>query len=72
MGLPDLRDVPALEAFCAFLCATLPRLDILVNNACQTVRRPPAYYAHLLRAEAAMEAALAASASAVAEAEALC
>ena len=36
---------------CAHLCATLPRLDIIVNNACQTIRRPPAYYAHLLEAE---------------------
>ena len=27
------------------------RLDILVNNACQTVRRPPGFYAHLLESE---------------------
>jgi NAD(P)-dependent dehydrogenase (short-subunit alcohol dehydrogenase family) len=26
----------------------LGRLDLLVNNACQTVRRPPGFYAHLL------------------------
>jgi hypothetical protein len=58
----DLRDVAALEGFCDFLCATLPRLDIVVNNACQTVRRPASYYAHLLGAEAEMEAAVAASA----------
>ena len=48
----DLRDLPALEKLCAHLRATLPRLDVLVNNACQTVRRPPAYYKHLLQAEA--------------------
>ena len=48
----DLRDLPGLERLCARLNAELPRLDVLVNNACQTVRRPPAYYRHLLRAEA--------------------
>lgn len=49
----DLRDLPGLERLCAHLNATLPRLDIIVNNACQTVRRPAAYYRHLLQAEAA-------------------
>ena len=48
----DLRDLPGLERLCARLATTLPRLDAIVNNACQTVRRPPAYYRHLLRAEA--------------------
>ena len=46
----DLRDVHSLERFCDFLLATLPRLDIVINNACQTVRRPASYYAHLLPA----------------------
>jgi NAD(P)-dependent dehydrogenase (short-subunit alcohol dehydrogenase family) len=48
----DLRDLPGLEKLCAHLNATLPRLDVLVNNACQTIRRPPAYYKHLLEGEA--------------------
>jgi hypothetical protein len=48
----DLRDLPGLEKLCLRLCDTLPRLDGIVNNACQTVRRPPAYYEHLLQAEA--------------------
>ena len=48
----DLRDLPGLERLCAHLSSALPRLDIIVNNACQTVRRPPAYYRHLLEAEA--------------------
>ena len=56
----DFRDVGALEGFCAFLCASLQRLDIVINNACQTIRRPAAYYTHLLRAEDRMEAAVAA------------
>ncbi|KAJ1495726.1 hypothetical protein T484DRAFT_1651262 [Baffinella frigidus] len=47
----DFRDVAAVEAFCDYLNATLPALDIIINNACQTVRRPPAYYRHLLDVE---------------------
>ncbi|MBM4014904.1 MAG: SDR family oxidoreductase [Planctomycetes bacterium] len=47
----DLRHTPSVEQFCSHLLATLPRLDFLLNNACQTVRRPPAYYAHMLEAE---------------------
>ena len=37
----DLRDLRALERFCAHLVATQPRVDIIINNACQTARRPP-------------------------------
>ncbi len=48
----DLRHTPSVEALCAHLCATLPRLDVLINNACQTVRRPSGFYDHLLAGEA--------------------
>ena len=48
----DLRHSPSVELFCHYLDRTLPHLDILVNNAAQTVRRPPAFYEHLLAAEA--------------------
>ena len=58
----DLRDARGLEAFCAMLDETLPRLDILVNNACQTVRRPVSYYAHLLPAERKLDALVSAAA----------
>ena len=37
----DLRHTPSVEAFCHHLLATHDRLDYIVNNACQTVRRPP-------------------------------
>ncbi len=47
----DLRHTPSVEAFAAHLCATLPRLDFILNNACQTVRRPPGFYAHLMERE---------------------
>jgi NAD(P)-dependent dehydrogenase (short-subunit alcohol dehydrogenase family) len=44
----DLRHSPSVEIFCSQVGRELPRLDLLVNNACQTVRRPPGFYAHLL------------------------
>ena len=49
----DLRHTPSVEAFCAELIATRDRLDFIVNNACQTVRRPPAFYAHMMEGETA-------------------
>jgi len=47
----DLRHTPSVEAFCRELVATRDRLDFIVNNACQTVRRPPDFYAHMMAAE---------------------
>lgn len=47
----DLRDLPGVESFADHLVAHEPGLDILVNNAAQTVRRPLAFYAHLLAGE---------------------
>jgi len=47
----DLRHTPSVEALADHLCQTLPRLDFLLNNACQTVRRPPGFYAHLMEYE---------------------
>ena len=47
----DLRHIPSVEAFADHLCQTLPRLDFILNNACQTVRRPPGFYGHLMEGE---------------------
>jgi NAD(P)-dependent dehydrogenase (short-subunit alcohol dehydrogenase family) len=47
----DLRHTPSVEAFCAELISTRERLDFIINNACQTVRRPPAFYAHMMAGE---------------------
>ncbi|MFT4512575.1 MAG: NAD(P)-dependent dehydrogenase (short-subunit alcohol dehydrogenase family) [Planctomycetota bacterium] len=47
----DLRHTPSVEALCAHLLNSLNRLDFLINNACQTVRRPAAFYKHLLADE---------------------
>ncbi|WP_250633661.1 SDR family NAD(P)-dependent oxidoreductase [Pinirhizobacter soli] len=49
----DLRHTPSVEAFCHELLATRPRLDFIINNACQTVRRPPEFYAHMMDGETA-------------------
>jgi NAD(P)-dependent dehydrogenase (short-subunit alcohol dehydrogenase family) len=47
----DLRHTPSVELLCRHLLATLPRLDGLINNACQTVRRPGGWYDHVVRGE---------------------
>jgi NAD(P)-dependent dehydrogenase (short-subunit alcohol dehydrogenase family) len=47
----DLRHTPSVECFAKHLDARLDRLDFIINNACQTVRRPSAFYEHLLDAE---------------------
>ena len=49
----DLRHTPSVEAFCRELLGTRDRLDFIVNNACQTVRRPPGFYAHMMARETA-------------------
>ncbi|MFA6546402.1 MAG: SDR family NAD(P)-dependent oxidoreductase, partial [Limisphaerales bacterium] len=47
----DLRHTPSVEAFCRHLLATRTRLDFIINNACQTVRRPPDFYQHMMERE---------------------
>ena len=49
----DLRHTPSVEAFCRHLLATRNRLDFIINNACQTVRRPPDFYEHMMAGETA-------------------
>ncbi len=49
----DLRHTPSVEAFCRELLNTRDRLDFIINNACQTVRRPPDFYAHMMAGETA-------------------
>jgi hypothetical protein len=49
----DLRDVTGLEAFTRYLKVTFGEkgIDVLINNACQTVRRPGGYYLPLVEKE---------------------
>ena len=44
----DLRHAPSVELFCRFVAGEHERLDLLINNACQTVRRPAGFYTPLL------------------------
>ena len=54
----DLRHTPSVELFARHLEEVHARLDFVVHNACQTVRRPAGWYAHLLEAEQAPPAQL--------------
>jgi len=47
----DLRHTPSVEIFTRYIEQSTDRLDILINNAAQTVRRPPGFYAHLMAGE---------------------
>jgi NAD(P)-dependent dehydrogenase (short-subunit alcohol dehydrogenase family) len=49
----DLRHTPSVELFARHLLATQSRLDGLINNACQTVRRPAGWYDHVVADEGA-------------------
>ena len=51
----DFRDLRRVEHFCNHFEQTHRRIDIVINNACQTIRRPTAYYAPLLQYETAQE-----------------
>jgi NAD(P)-dependent dehydrogenase (short-subunit alcohol dehydrogenase family) len=54
----DLRHTPSVEAFCHSLLDTRERLDFIISNACQTVRRPREFYAHMLETEEEARASL--------------
>jgi len=47
----DLRHTPSVEALCHRLLTETDRLDYIISNACQTVRRPPDFYRHMMAAE---------------------
>jgi len=49
----DLRHTPSVESFTRQLTSQNDRLDFILNNACQTVRRPPNFYAHMISREEA-------------------
>ena len=47
----DLRHIPSVEIFCNYIEQNYDKLDILINNAAQTVRRPAGFYTHLMANE---------------------
>lgn len=54
----DFRFLGGVEALCDELSRRESCLDIIINNACQTIRRPAAYYAHLVEGERTADKAL--------------
>jgi NAD(P)-dependent dehydrogenase (short-subunit alcohol dehydrogenase family) len=54
----DLRHTPSVEAFCAHVQKTRERLDFIISNACQTVRRPPDFYRHMMELESSAHGSL--------------
>ena len=54
----DLRHIPSVEIFADYVEQRYGRLDILINNAAQTVRRPAGFYGHLMENEKAGYGAL--------------
>ena len=51
----DLRHTPSVEICARHLNDTLDGLDFIINNACQTVRRPSGFYSHLMEGEKGAE-----------------
>ncbi|QDV19190.1 Fatty acyl-CoA reductase [Gimesia panareensis] len=49
----DFRSLQSVNQLCDDLQVSCSHLDILINNASQTIRRPAAYYRHLLDGESA-------------------
>lgn len=47
----DLRHTPSVELFARYLLQKLDRLDHIIHNAAQTVRRPVGFYSHLMEFE---------------------
>jgi NAD(P)-dependent dehydrogenase (short-subunit alcohol dehydrogenase family) len=47
----DMRDIHSVLAFIEYLKSNFEAIDILINNAAQTVRRPPVFYKHLMAFE---------------------
>ncbi|KAI8904066.1 short-chain dehydrogenase [Gorgonomyces haynaldii] len=47
----DFRNISMVHQFCDNIKHKFDRLDILINNAAQTVRKPPKFYEHLIAKE---------------------
>jgi len=47
----DLQDMTSIDQFLFYIKKTIPHLDILINNAAQTIYRPQQYYQSLITNE---------------------
>lgn len=59
----DFRSLAAVNGMCELIASETDSLNGLINNAAQTIRRPPQYYRHLLEREAESLPALSRSAA---------
>eukprot|EP00011_Vannellida_sp_DIVA3-517-6-12_P013022 CAMPEP_0114624118 /NCGR_PEP_ID=MMETSP0168-20121206/10607_1 /TAXON_ID=95228 ORGANISM="Vannella sp., Strain DIVA3 517/6/12" /NCGR_SAMPLE_ID=MMETSP0168 /ASSEMBLY_ACC=CAM_ASM_000044 /LENGTH=1083 /DNA_ID=CAMNT_0001835393 /DNA_START=34 /DNA_END=3282 /DNA_ORIENTATION=+ len=50
----DFRNLPSVQEFVSHLQTHYTHLEVLVNNAAQTIRRPPGYYRRLVESEIAL------------------
>jgi len=49
----DFRHLPSIELLIDYIVKEFGDLKIIVNNAAQTIRRPPVFYKHLMKSELA-------------------
>jgi NAD(P)-dependent dehydrogenase (short-subunit alcohol dehydrogenase family) len=47
----ELQNRAAIELFCSVIGANFPKIDILINNAAQTISRPREFYRDVIAAE---------------------
>lgn len=47
----DLRNLRAVECFIEYVKLHFQKLHVIINNAAQTIQRPPVYYEHLIKQE---------------------
>ena len=47
----DFRFLPSVNKFVDYILLNFNKIDIIINNAAQTVKRPPEYYEHLIEDE---------------------
>ncbi len=51
----DLRHLASVQLFCDHLSQRLKCLDILINNAAQTIKKPSGYFVQMAQKEAALQ-----------------
>eukprot|EP01126_Amoeba_proteus_P035477 TRINITY_DN3580_c0_g2_i18.p1 TRINITY_DN3580_c0_g2~~TRINITY_DN3580_c0_g2_i18.p1 ORF type:complete len:441 (-),score=83.69 TRINITY_DN3580_c0_g2_i18:52-1374(-) len=51
----DFRNLVHLNELLQHICGNYSRLDMIINNAAQTIRRPPIFYSHLIHEEVSLD-----------------
>ncbi|MBQ4837541.1 SDR family NAD(P)-dependent oxidoreductase [Pseudoalteromonas luteoviolacea] len=50
----DLKHIPSVESFIEYIVKRYDKLDILINNAAQTIKKPQSYYQEMAKRENAL------------------